>query len=77
MLMRYFQVWSYEAQNKTVRAVLKAFSKSYFPMLRNISLCNEPEACALYTSYTATERDRCRLQIVSITAVQVHLLATN
>jgi hypothetical protein len=55
--------WSYEAQNKMVRAVLKAFSRDYFPTLRNVSLYNESEACAIYTSFTATARDRCRLEV--------------
>jgi hypothetical protein len=57
--------WSYKAQNKTVRAVLGAFSKKVFPTLRNISLFTEPEACALYTAHRAALADRARLHPVS------------
>jgi len=56
--------WTYEAQNKTVRAVLRAFSVEMFPMRRYISLVPEPEACALYTAHNAAGSDRGRLQRV-------------
>ncbi|KAK4206920.1 hypothetical protein QBC37DRAFT_406681 [Rhypophila decipiens] len=54
-------VWPYESVNQTVQAVCRAFSKSVFPTVRSISLCTEPEACALYTALTASAVDGCRL----------------
>ncbi|KAI0127153.1 hypothetical protein BJ170DRAFT_363890 [Xylariales sp. AK1849] len=41
--------WSYEAMNKTFRAVRGALPRRMFPTLRDISFTPEPEACALYT----------------------------
>jgi hypothetical protein len=41
--------WSYEAQNKTFRAVTSAFNSQMFPNRKNIYMMSEPEACALDT----------------------------
>jgi hypothetical protein len=62
------QVWSYEARNKTVRAVLGAFQRPMFPTLQDIFMCSEPEASALYTAMTATTRQRGRLVPVSVSS---------
>jgi hypothetical protein len=43
------QKWSYRARNKTFKAVEGAFKGAKIPLVRNIFLCSEPEACALYT----------------------------
>ena len=49
-----------------MQAVREAFPTGLFPTLRDISLCTEPEACALYTMLKALEVDRCRLQNASL-----------
>ncbi|KAF2813601.1 uncharacterized protein BDZ99DRAFT_568759 [Mytilinidion resinicola] len=41
--------WSYEAMNKTFRAITGAFQKGMFKTLRDIYFSTEPEACALNT----------------------------
>jgi len=43
------QNWPYEAINKTYRAAMGAFDYFKFPTMRNIFLCPEPEACAVFT----------------------------
>ncbi|KAI9769806.1 MAG: hypothetical protein M1840_003800 [Geoglossum simile] len=50
--------WSYEAINKTYRAVTYAFHRGMFPTLRNFYLTSEPEACALYTAQHLARNDR-------------------
>ncbi|KAI9786203.1 MAG: hypothetical protein M1839_007613 [Geoglossum umbratile] len=50
--------WSYEAMNKTFRAVVGAFPQGMFPTLRDISFTSEPEACALYTIQDLITNDR-------------------
>jgi hypothetical protein len=40
-----------------MRAVKDVFSGGMFPTFRNISLCSEPEACALFTAQDARMRD--------------------
>ncbi|KAF2395573.1 hypothetical protein EJ06DRAFT_268430 [Trichodelitschia bisporula] len=49
--------WTYEAKNKTVRAVLGSFTNQMLPLLRNIFVTTEPEACALYTIRDLLGRD--------------------
>jgi hypothetical protein len=49
--------WSYEAMNKTYRAVIGAFPKAIFPTLRDISFTSEPEAWALYTVQDMLKND--------------------
>ncbi|KAI9868849.1 MAG: hypothetical protein M1813_004700 [Trichoglossum hirsutum] len=53
--------WSYEAINKTFRAVLGAFHGGMFPTLRDFYFTSEPEACALYTAQDLVKKDRCPL----------------
>ncbi|KAF2671475.1 hypothetical protein BT63DRAFT_453870 [Microthyrium microscopicum] len=50
--------WSYEARNKTYRAVRSAFSKVMFPTLRNVSFVSEPEASALTLVQDLLSKDR-------------------
>jgi hypothetical protein len=50
--------WSYEARNKTYRAVRSAFSKTMFPTLRNVSFVSEPEASALTLVQDLLSKDR-------------------
>ncbi|KAF4625147.1 hypothetical protein G7Y89_g13022 [Cudoniella acicularis] len=49
--------WSYEASNKTFRAINGALSKNMFPTLRDIFSTSEPEACALYTVQDMLQKD--------------------
>ncbi|KAF2473741.1 uncharacterized protein BDR25DRAFT_341026 [Lindgomyces ingoldianus] len=41
--------WSYEALNKTYRAVMAAFPKRMYGGLRHVYMTTEPEACSTYT----------------------------
>jgi hypothetical protein len=50
--------WSYEAMNKTYRAVTGAFRKGMYPTLRDIYFSTEPEACALNTVSELLAQDR-------------------
>ena len=50
--------WSYEAMNKTYRAVTGAFRNAMYPTLRDIYFSTEPEACALNTVSELLAQDR-------------------